>query len=66
MAWITGKVQIYENPKPRDITVGEPFARKVGGKYYCIETGKEYKVINITSILREKVKSLTQDKEGDN
>jgi len=66
MAWITGRVQQGKvDLKPRDITVGEPFARKDReGIYYCVETGKRLHRIKLD--LKQHIgtgKSATQDQE---
>lgn len=66
MAIITGRVQEDKRDfGPQTITVGEPFARKgKDGKYYCIETGKEYKVIKVNiKEFMSRVKTHDQDQK---
>lgn len=46
MAWLTGKVQIQEpDYRPKNITVGDPFAFKKDGKWFCNKTNQELKSI---------------------
>jgi len=60
MAWLTGKVQVFNSPPPRVVTVGEPFAYEKDGKWYCVKTDAEFKVTHYSpKDLREKV----EDKE---
>ena len=56
MAWITGRVQIYEDHKPKDIQVGISFVVKKGGKYYCTKTGSELYKYDMNDKLKELIK----------
>lgn len=48
MAWLTGRVQMYEGSQDKtEHEVGEPFAYEKDGKWYCKETGEELQVIKV-------------------
>lgn len=50
---MTGRVQFNEYVKARKINIGEPFARKVGNKWFSLD-GKELKTYSVSLSKRKK------------